>query len=71
MARPAAQTYETLYLRMQEIVTQLEAGSLPLDRSLALYEEGTKLATACQQLLDTAELRIQELRTSGIGDIEE
>lgn len=72
MKKPtAAQTYETLYLRMQEIVAQLEAGSLPLDTSLALYAEGTQLAAACQRLLDSAELRIQELRIDGITTIEE
>ena len=55
-------TYETLYTRLQAIVAQLEAGELPLAESLALYEEGVGVAATCQQLLDTAELRIQELQ---------
>lgn len=55
-------TYETLYTRLQLIVAQLEAGELPLAESLALYEEGVSVAAACQQLLDSAELRIQELQ---------
>ena len=54
-------TYESLYARMQAIVVQLEAGQLPLDEALALYEEGVTVAAACQRLLDEAELRIQEL----------
>jgi exodeoxyribonuclease VII small subunit len=54
-------TYETLYARMQAIVARLEAGQLPLDEALALYEEGVAVAAACQRLLDEAELRIQEL----------
>jgi exodeoxyribonuclease VII small subunit len=54
-------TYEALYARMQAIVARLEAGQLPLDEALALYEEGVTVATACQRLLDEAELRIQEL----------
>jgi exodeoxyribonuclease VII small subunit len=54
-------TYEALYARMQAIVARLEAGQLPLDEALALYEEGVAVATACQRLLDQAELRIQEL----------
>lgn len=65
------QSYETLYTRMQEIVARLEAGELPLDQAMALYEEGTKLAAACRQLLDSAELRIQELRIGGVGEFEE
>ena len=60
------QTYETLYARMQAIVAQLEAGELPLEAALALYEEGVAVAAACQHILDAAELRIQELQT-GIG----
>ena len=54
-------TYESLYARMQAIVARLEAGQLPLDEALALYEEGVTVAAACQRLLDQAELRIQEL----------
>jgi len=55
-------TYETLYARMQAIVARLEAGELPLEEALALYEEGVAVASTCQQLLDQAELRIQELQ---------
>ncbi len=58
-------TYEALYTRMQEIVAQLEAGELPLERALALYEEGMQVAAACQRLLDTAELRVRELQSGG------
>jgi exodeoxyribonuclease VII small subunit len=55
-------SYETLYTRLQAIVARLETGELPLAEALALYEEGVTVAAACQQLLDTAELRIQELQ---------
>lgn len=65
------QSYEALYARMQEIVARLEAGELPLEEAMALYEEGTRLAAACQHLLDTAELRIQELRIGSAGEFEE
>ncbi len=57
-------TYESLYTRMQAIVARLEAGQLPLDEALALYEEGVAVSAACQRLLDEAELRIQELSPS-------
>jgi exodeoxyribonuclease VII small subunit len=58
-------TYESLYARMQAIVARLETGELPLEESLALYEEGVTVAAACQRLLDQAELRIQELQPKG------
>lgn len=56
-------SYEELYKRMQEIVARLEAGDLPLDEAVALYEEGMRLAAACQRILDNAELRVQQLQT--------
>jgi exodeoxyribonuclease VII small subunit len=56
-------TYEERYARLQEVVAQLEAGELPLDRSLNLYEEGVRLAAECQALLDAAELRVQQLQS--------
>jgi exodeoxyribonuclease VII small subunit len=55
-------TYEERYARLQEVVAQLEAGELPLDRSLKLYEEGVRLAAECQALLDAAELRVAQLQ---------
>lgn len=56
-------TYEALFARMQQIVAALEAGELPLEQALALYEEGVSVAAACQHLLDNAVLRVQELQS--------
>jgi exodeoxyribonuclease VII small subunit len=58
----AGARYEALYARIQEIVARLETGDLPLDESLALYEEGVAVAAACQQLLDESALRVQRLQ---------
>ena len=55
-------TYETLYAQLQNVVARLEAGDLPLDESLKLYEQGVRLAGECQRLLDDAELRVRNLR---------
>ncbi|NTV63615.1 MAG: exodeoxyribonuclease VII small subunit [Oscillochloris sp.] len=56
-------TYEARFARLQEVVLQLESGEIPLDRAITLYEEGVRLAAECQTLLDTAELRIQQLQS--------
>ncbi len=56
-----ARHYEALIQRLREVVEQLEAGQLPLAEALALYEEGVTLAAQCQQVLDAAELRVQQL----------
>ena len=55
----------------KKIVVRLEAGELPLAEAMALYEEGTRVAAACQQQLDAAELRVQELRVGGLSVLEE
>jgi exodeoxyribonuclease VII small subunit len=55
-------TFEDAYAALEEAVSRLEAGGLPLDGAIAAYEEGLRLARACRTLLDTAELRITTLR---------
>jgi exodeoxyribonuclease VII small subunit len=62
--RDAAVSFEQLYSRLEETVGKLERGGLPLEESIALYEEGMELAKKCQEILDKAELRITKLRDS-------
>ena len=59
--------FEELYRQLEEKVALLEQGGLSLDDSLAAYEEAVKLAQTCQQLLDSAELRITRLKESMAG----
>ncbi|NJN66523.1 MAG: exodeoxyribonuclease VII small subunit [Chloroflexaceae bacterium] len=67
--RTRVETFETLYRQLQEVVARLEAGDLLLEESLRLYEQGVSLAAACQQMLDTAELRVQHIQVSPtVGD---
>ena len=56
------QSFEQLYTRLEESVGKLEQGGLPLEQSIALYEEGMTLARQCQERLDEAELKITTLR---------
>ena len=51
-------TFEQAMKRLEEIVTQLEAGEAPLDKSLALFEEGTKLSAFLSKTLDEAEQKV-------------
>ena len=63
-AKPEDEGFEVIYRRLEAAVTKLEAGGLTLEQSLALYEEGMKLARRCQELLRSAELRITRLQES-------
>ena len=58
------QTFEAAYQQLEDTVQALESGGLSLDQATKLYEEGTKLAKACNELLIAAELRISRLQTS-------
>ena len=56
-----SETFEECTRRLAQIVEELEAGDLPLERSLALFEEGVRLARGAQDRLDRAERRVEEL----------
>jgi exodeoxyribonuclease VII small subunit len=60
---PAISTYafDRALGELQQVVAQLEAGGLPLEASIALYERGVALHEHCARLLGDAELRVQRL----------
>ena len=60
-------TFEESMQRLERIVTQLERGEAPLDESLALFEEGMKLAAACGKQLDQAEQAVVKLTKTADG----
>ena len=64
-------TFEQAIQRLEQIVTQLEAGEQPLEQSLALYEEGAKLMKQCNALLDKAEQKVTKLHLAQTGELEE
>jgi exodeoxyribonuclease VII small subunit len=53
--------FEASLERLTEIVLHLENGELGLEASLALFEEGIRLARTAQERLDAAEKRVEEL----------
>ena len=61
-AKKTAMSFEQSLDRLEEIVRHLEKGDLPLNDSLALYEEGTALISACSKQLDEAEQKVVKLR---------
>ena len=55
------QTFEQNMTRLEEIVTALERGDAPLEESLALFQEGTKLISSCNKALDQAQQQLKIL----------
>jgi exodeoxyribonuclease VII small subunit len=54
-------TFEQAFAQLEEAVQTLEAGDLPLEEAMALFERGMKLAAICNARLDAAELRLKQL----------
>ena len=46
-------SFETELKKLQEIVAKLENGTESLEESLKLFEEGTKVAKFCNDVLDS------------------
>jgi exodeoxyribonuclease VII small subunit len=57
--------FEECLQRLEQIVAELEKGDIPLDKALALFEEGVKLSNACRQELESAEGRVEILLKQG------
>jgi len=47
--------------RIEEIVASLDSDTVDLDEALALFEEGVGHLRRAQQILQTAELKVEEL----------
>lgn len=71
MTEPAAQqeqpeisslSYEQAREELVMTVKRLEAGNLPLEESLSLWERGEALADRCQAWLDGARERLEKAR---------
>ena len=59
-------SFEQVLSRLTEVVERLEGGDLPLEESLAVFEEGIQLSRLGARRLDEAEARVEEL----LGDAE-
>ena len=53
--------FEDCLARLEQIVNELEKGELPLEKALALFEEGVQLSNSCRKELDAAEGKIELL----------
>ena len=64
-------SFEESMKRLEEIVLHLEKGDIPLQESIGLFEEGTRLLADCSAMLDEAEQLVVRLRKGNDGEPEE
>lgn len=63
--------YEEAFQELRELVEQLETKELALEVSLGLFERGQELAKRCEELLESAELKLKQLVDSESGEMDE
>jgi exodeoxyribonuclease VII small subunit len=54
-------SFEELQRELEDIVTRLERGDVPVDEAIGLFRRGEELYKACVERLRGAELQIEEL----------
>lgn len=51
-------SFEKKLEQLEQIVSSLESGKLPLDKAVELYSEGMKLSLGCRKEIEDAKLKI-------------
>jgi exodeoxyribonuclease VII small subunit len=57
----AALSFEQALAELEKIVSELESGQAPLERSIDIYERGAALKQVCEQRLEAARLRVEKI----------
>lgn len=60
-------TFESALQKLEESVSRLEEGQLPLEEALACFESGVQSANQCRSLLTDVESRVDELLKQADG----
>ncbi|WP_421773352.1 exodeoxyribonuclease VII small subunit [Gracilimonas sp.] len=61
MAQKERLSFEEALKKLESIVEQLEDEEITLEDSVKLYEEGVKMSQFCTEILEQAELRIEQV----------
>ena len=67
----AKKTFEQSMKQLEQIVQELEAGDLPLEKAIKKFEEGIQLSKQCAQKLDETEKKVSVLLEDEQGKITE
>jgi exodeoxyribonuclease VII small subunit len=59
---------EAALAELEKIVSSMEAGQLPLERSLAAYKRGAELLKYCQGALQDAQQQVKTLENGILRD---
>lgn len=60
-------SFEAALAELEQVVTRLERGDVPLEDSITLYERGAKLKAHCEARLQAAQMRVEAIRLAEDG----
>ena len=72
MSEPAdisQMSFEQALAELEQIVARLESGQAPLEDSIRMYERGAALKTHCEQRLEAARLKVEQIVQRAVGAI--
>lgn len=65
-------SFEESMKTLEDLVKELEAGGMDLDRSIEIYEKAVLLRNHCRKILDESERKIQKImESSGVAKVED
>ena len=64
-------TFEEAIAALEEILSQMERGTLPLDQAIGGFESGMALIRHCSEILETYEKKISILTEGKDGSVQE
>ena len=70
MSETSELSFEAALSQLEKIVTELESGSAPLEKSLELYQKGAELKRLCEARLEAARLQVEKISLSKTGTVE-
>tara|TARA_R110000868_G_scaffold100128_1_gene275350 strand:- start:15888 stop:16109 length:222 start_codon:yes stop_codon:yes gene_type:complete len=63
-AKKTNASFEAELEKLEELVSKLEGGEIPLEESLKLFEEGVELYKSCKKRMGSIEVKINKLTDS-------
>lgn len=72
MTKPAKtaspKSFESALTELEQVVSSMEAGQMPLEQSLAAYQRGMELLKYCQAALKDAQQQVKILESGSLVD---
>jgi exodeoxyribonuclease VII small subunit len=67
--QPPPASFEEALRELEQILTDIERGEIPLEESITRYERGTFLIQFCQTVLNHAEKQIEQINKTQDGSL--